>query len=142
MNKILLIFLIFGFFSVDIINAKGVCRTKNIKTNSQLNRSQQCLKRAIRNSISIAKDYQNYNNSLLKSLKRYAKKRASCQKKLRDRRYKQYKRCKRQLHKKRRILRVKEEESRFLDNRYVAFKQQIIDLESELELLELDYNNR
>jgi len=137
MKKVLLIFLTIGTF---ILNAE-VCKTKNLKHKDEVNRAQKCLERSIRGTISTVKEYQKYSSHIKRLLEEYTEKMIECKKYELKGKYRKYRECKSDLEIKSKKLRRDEEEARFLDKRYEALKEQINRLESELDLLEMDYNS-
>jgi len=139
MKKILLTFVIMGTL---FLNAQGSCQTKKLKTNSQFHKAQVCLKKAIRNSIYISKQYKRRVEKEKREIRKYKDKRALCRKYQIQNRDKSFMTCKVKLKRMRNTFRNAEEEARFLEKQFVKFRQQIRDLKSKLYLLEMDYNSR
>lgn len=139
MKKILLTFIMMGTL---FLNAQEVCQTRNLKTKLQFHKAQVCLKKAIRGSISIGNQYKRKLEKEKRDIQRYKNKRALCRKYQIQNRDKSFSKCKMKLNRMQKKFINDEEAARFLQKQFVEFQQQIIDLKSKLNLVEMDYNSR
>lgn len=141
-------FLILVVFSSNLYST--VCKTSKLKTRIEVRQAQKCLKKEIEKSISLAKSYDRYNLKVLDALKYYSDLKLICKKLEIARKYSKYNKeyylnklivKKKELTSAKESLRTLEVQYNYIDKRYSRFKEQIIQLELELELMETDYVN-
>lgn len=125
-----------------------ICNTSGLTTRTQVHAAQQCLKQEIKKSIDLAEDYNTYHIEVLEALQYYSDLKIMCKRLEISRRYskwnknyytKKLNRKNRERQNARISLRRLENQYGYISTRYSKFKEQIRQLEYELELLEIDY---
>jgi len=137
-------FLIFGTLNLYA----DICSTGGLINRTQVHAAQQCLKQEIKKSIDLAESFDNYHIEVLEALKYYSDLKIMCKRLEIARRYSKWNknqytirlnRKNREKQEAKTSLRRLENQYGYIGTRYSKFKEQIRQLELELELVELDY---
>ncbi len=141
--------ILFGFLVLGALNLYAdICKTNALTTREEIFRVQKCLKKEIKKSIDVAKSFDSYHSAVLLALKEYSDLKIICKKLEILKKHSKYNKSyySRKLNEKNKKKRLAKKSLRRLEiqygyvgGRYSMFKEQITQLELELELIEIDY---